>query len=372
MNKALLASTALVGAALLSAPAMAGSVGTGKNMSVNLNGMVFFQAHVLDGGPAGDTRGYDFDMPEAEAWIKASNKGDNGITYGVRVELEINTDQTTNADEIYAFLKGDFGTVELGDNDGVSNQWLEGAHKTHAGASGPFGGLMGLAPVFLSGGHPKSLARTDWQPWTSSDRTKVTYMTPKFSGFQAGVSYTPDGGANGASFGEKDNNGSFENMMEVGLRYGGKFNDVGVNASLVYESAGQEAGGTQKEDLAILAAGARFTMGKVSVGANFRDNGNKDFTAAQVAAGADGGSFYAVGAGYNMGKGTKTSLWFSSGSDETSSTVSRDTTRWGLGAQKVMAPGWILRADYNSIKTTKTGSTDSDQQAVILTNFFLF
>ena len=147
MNKALLASTAIVGAALLSAPAMAGSVGTGKNYSVNLNGMVFFQGHVLDGGADGFTRGYGLNMPEAELWVKATNKSDNGITYGVRVELEVNTNATGNADEIYAFLKGDFGAVTLGDQDGVSNQWLEGAHKPHAGASGPFGGLMCLAKV---------------------------------------------------------------------------------------------------------------------------------------------------------------------------------------------------------------------------------
>ena len=38
MNKALLASTALVGAALLSAPAYAGTVGTGNNMAVGRRG----------------------------------------------------------------------------------------------------------------------------------------------------------------------------------------------------------------------------------------------------------------------------------------------------------------------------------------------
>ena len=370
MNKALLASTALVCAALLSAPAYAGTVGTGNNMSVNMNGMIWFQGHVLDGGGDGHKRGYDFDIPEAEVWIKASNKANNGITYGVRVELEVNTDSSSNADEVYAFLKGDFGTIEMGDNDGVSNQWLDGAYKTHAGMSGPFGGLGGIAPVFLSAGMPNSLSRTDWQPWTSSDRTKITYITPKFSGLQAGISYTPDGGANGASFGEKDNNGSWEDMMEFGLRYSNKFNDVGVNASVVYESASREAG-SSSEDIDILAAGARFSFGAVSIGANFRDNGNKDFTAAQVAAGADGGSYYAVGLGYKMG-GLKTSIWYSAGSDETSSTVSRDVTRWGIGAQKVMAKGWLLRADYNSLEYTKTGATDVEQSAVILTNMFLF
>ena len=70
--------------------------------------------------------------------------------------------------------------------------------------------------------------------------------------------------------------------------------------------------------------------------------------------------------------GLKTSIWYSAGSDEASSTVSRDVTRWGIGAQKVMAKGWLLRADYNSLEYTKTGATDVEQSAVILTNMFLF
>ena len=48
MKKALLASTALVGAALLSAPALAGTVGSGDNLEVRLSGFMWFQAHALD------------------------------------------------------------------------------------------------------------------------------------------------------------------------------------------------------------------------------------------------------------------------------------------------------------------------------------
>ena len=48
MKKALLASTALVGAALLSAPAQAGTVGSGDNLAVSLRGVMFFQASFLD------------------------------------------------------------------------------------------------------------------------------------------------------------------------------------------------------------------------------------------------------------------------------------------------------------------------------------
>ncbi|MFT5181786.1 MAG: outer membrane protein OmpU, partial [Alphaproteobacteria bacterium] len=93
MKKALLASTALVGAALLSAPAQAGTVGSGDSMSVSLKGLVFFQAVLRDEDQsAGYGRGYRLGIPEAEIKVTAKNTADNGITYGVEIEMEVNTD----------------------------------------------------------------------------------------------------------------------------------------------------------------------------------------------------------------------------------------------------------------------------------------
>ena len=74
MKKALLASTALVGAALLSAPAQAGTVGAGDNLEVRLSGFMFFQAAFLDEDrQTGFGRGYRFSIPETEIHVNASN-----------------------------------------------------------------------------------------------------------------------------------------------------------------------------------------------------------------------------------------------------------------------------------------------------------
>ncbi|MDH3738321.1 MAG: porin, partial [Alphaproteobacteria bacterium] len=149
MKKALLASTALVGAALLSAPAQAGTVGSGDNLAVTLSGFMWFQASWLDeDNQSGFGRGHAFQIPETEIRINATNTADNGIKYGVIIELETNTDISNNGDEVYAQLSGDFGTVQLGDQDSATNTMLVGAFQAHKGLSGPFGGLGGLLPVF--------------------------------------------------------------------------------------------------------------------------------------------------------------------------------------------------------------------------------
>ncbi|NKB49319.1 MAG: porin [Alphaproteobacteria bacterium] len=382
MKKALLASTALVGAALLSAPAQAGTVGSGDNLAVRLSGFMWFQAHVLDeqgSQRAGFGRGYDFDIPETEVHINASNTADNGIKYGVSIEMEVNTDASDNGDEVWAFLSGDFGRIEMGDQDDVTNRMLVGAFQAHKGISGPFGGLGGVFPVFHNGfgavgalGSPY-LYRTDIQAATSSDRTKVIYFSPRFSGFQVGASFTPDSGANGASFGETDNDTSFNNMISLGLNYTGKFDDVGVSATVSYETAEQEIDGADNvnEDLELLHIGAKVDFAGFTVGANYRDNGDSTLSTAAVSAGADQGDYWAVGAGYQQGP-WGVSAWYSLGERDVSSSVENTVERWGLGARYAIAPGWQVRADYNNATQETTGSEDLKAQAFILTNMFNF
>ena len=60
-------------------------------------------------------RGYSFIVDESELKIDARNTADNGITYGVRIELNAATADNAGADEAYAFLRNEWGRIELGD-----------------------------------------------------------------------------------------------------------------------------------------------------------------------------------------------------------------------------------------------------------------
>lgn len=383
MKKTLLASTALIGAALLTAPAHAGTVGSGDNLAVRLSGFMWFQANVLDEDiSAGSGRGFDFDIPETELHINASNTADNGIKYGVSIEMEVNTDATNNGDEVWAFLSGDFGRIEMGDQDDATNRMLVGAFQAHQGICGPFGGLGCLAPVFQGGGsEPFMIARTDWQVGTSSDRTKVIYFSPRFSGFQVGASFTPDGGGNGASFGETDNDGDFEKMIGLGINYTGKFDDVGLSASVLYERADDEdAAGADNtmEDLEVLFIGAKVDFAGFTVGADYRDNNDSLRSTAAVTAGADGGQWWSVAAGYKMGP-WGVSAWYGAGERDASTTVTEEITRYGVGGRYAIAPGWQVRADLSFLEWENRGGTasstanpDQDSTAFILTNMFNF
>ncbi len=376
MKKALLASTAIVGAALLSAPAQAGTVGSGDNLEVRLSGFMWFQGHWLDeDSSAGFGRGYDFDIPETEVHLNARNTADNGITYGVSIELEVNTDATNNGDEVWAFLDGDFGRVEMGDQDDATNRMLVGAYQAHQGICGPFGGLGCILPVFHSALGDNFIARTDWQVGTSSDDTKVIYFSPRFSGFQIGASFTPDSGGSGASFGEVDNNGSYESMIGLGINFTEKFGDFGVSVSGLYETADVEniSGSpttAKQEDLEVYYIGAKVDYAGFTVGANYTDAGDSSFLVSEANAGAGDAKLYQVAVGYKQGP-WGVSAWYSNGEQDNTGTTEDETERWGIGGRYAIAPGWQIRADY-SANDVKIADVSNDSQAFILTNMINF
>ncbi|MBO6784423.1 MAG: porin, partial [Alphaproteobacteria bacterium] len=309
MKKTLLASSALVGASLIAAPAMAGTVGSKDAMSVSLSGTLWFAIALVDEDvSAGEGRGYKFKVNETEVHVKAENTADNGIKYGVEIELNGGGSDGSAADESYAYLDSDqWGRLELGDNDDASNRMQLGSWNAHKGLGGPFGGLGMLLTGWESLGGDNLVARADWQPLTSGDSTKMTYFTPRFAGFQLGASLTPDSGVQAGTadlFGETDNDGDFENTVGLGANYVGKFDEVGIGLSVVGEFGDDEStsGSDQaQEDLEIWGIGGKVDFAGFTFGAHWRDYGDTNLTNAVANAGGDGGDQWSVGLGYQAG-----------------------------------------------------------------------
>lgn len=387
MKKTLLATTALVGAAVLAAPANAGAVGSKDMMNVTVGGIFWFSAYMKDeDNNTGNGRGYGFTVSETEVWIGASNTADNGIKYGVNIELAAGAADTTDADEAYAFLDSkSWGRIELGDQDDATNRMHMGAWNATKGAGGPLGGLGDLNTVFngVGGNGAAFIARSDYQTFTTSDDTKATYFSPRFSGFQIGASWTPDTGevSGGPATADNDNDGDFENTLSLAANYSGKFDNVGVGFSIhTQQGTDENATGAEIEDLDIWGVGGKVSVAGFTFGANYNNLGDTLLTAAQTAAGADAGSIWAFGAGYQAGP-WGVSAWYLNGSQDNTNAAARETeiTRYGLGAGYAVAPGWALRAEltflnHENIRTgAATGGTaDNDGKGFLLVNRFVF
>jgi predicted porin len=387
MKKTLLASTALVGAGLLAAPASAGTVGAKDGMNVSLSGLAWFTTTIYDEDlSVNKGRGYKFSMNEAEIHIKASNTADNGIGYGLTVELNAGSNDGTAADEVFVHIDSDqWGRLELGDQDDASDRMMMGSWQANKGTGGPYGGL-GTQSMFSSRASAP-LSNANWQVATTSDATKATYFSPRFAGFQVGASLTPDSGQSaGAAGQDADNDGDLENVISYGVNYVGKFDEIGVGLSFVGQSGDAESAtgnDEAEEDVSIWSVGTKLDFAGFTLGAHYTDGGESGVTTVNANNGAEQGSVWGVGLGYQAGP-WGVSAWYTDYSADNATTspagaLETELTRIGFGVGYAVAPGWKMTADVEifSHDNISNGAgvgttTDNDGRGFMLNNRFSF
>jgi outer membrane protein OmpU len=244
LKKLTLGTSALIGAGFLTAgtilPAAAAEVKAGGALDITITGFAYFRFH---GGEIDDarldnsfSRNLDFSN-DTEVHILARGKDEqSGTEYGATIEFEADTNQTFNTDETWIFLKGGWGEVRLGDEDGVTDNSQVSAATIAAGT----GGLDGSVIDVFAGGATFRLSNTD-------DATKIRYYTPTFGGFSVGVSYTPQQVALNSGVGNGDNlapkNVQAQNFVEAALVYKGAFSGVGLLASITGAVCDWKGGG---------------------------------------------------------------------------------------------------------------------------------
>lgn len=266
MKKTLLGTTALVAAGLIAGPALASDP-----LTVTVGGSVTAGFYVIDADEVGATKYNDtaVKLVARNIDIKAEGTLDNGMVAGVLATLSLGDDwnwggNTNNAmfRELFAYLEGGFGRFEIGGTDGA-------AFKMHY-----------TSPWFVPGNgvdSPNILNATDVSydgfrhstfSLMAADANKVTYFTPRFAGFQLGLSYTPETSLNGPSsngLGLNPNDSSIEEVVEVALNYAGSFGsvDVGVDGFYVSGEAPSFTPGADPEEYGF---GLNLGMGGFTLG----------------------------------------------------------------------------------------------------------
>ena len=183
MKKNLLGSTAILGASLLMA---AGAAAQGPDLSIS--GHVKFEMW-FDDQDEDLARVEHFEIDDAEIRFIARARADNGLRYGLKIELDIDEfSGDVGTDEARIQLSGGWGTMRLGDDDGVEEVMTYAGENLMIGQSG-FDGGLGSGFDFL-GAFPRGPDLVG----DTEDATKISYFTPRFLGIQAGVSFTPDSG----------------------------------------------------------------------------------------------------------------------------------------------------------------------------------
>ncbi len=284
MKKLLYGTTALVAAGLLSSGAYAADP---IKLSVGGYFSGAFTYQDQDDGtvagvaePAANTRSHGI-VREAEVIFSGSTTLDNGIKVGVNIQLEAQSSADV-IDESYIWFEGSWGRIQLGAEDDAAYLLNVGANKAtnfFFGVNSPVFSMVecGTNNVSLFAVPTMASGRPDtggtagigcfvgaYSPLLTSDREKITYFTPKFGGFQFGLSYTPNnheepnvGDAGGTYAGARGDatTGTQGEVISIGANWSGKLAELDIRVSAGYQSADLEANNTTTAIAALDRAG---------------------------------------------------------------------------------------------------------------------
>ena len=287
MRITLLATTALAAAGMVAVGTSPASAA--ERLKLELGG--YFQAYYVfvdqkkssSGQPADDRRWNDLKR-EGEIFFKGEVALDNGMKVGVQVELEAETcgDQI---DESYLYFQGDFGKVIIGSENSAAYLMSYGAPAVDAN----FDGADPNYRIFQPGGN-RAAATQAYAPVMTGDSEKITYMSPRFSGFAGGISYTGDnceeasvgqlcakGGAFAGLPGQRRGGlqgnavAQQRDIVELALNYEQKFDGFGIAAGATYgwgkiENRGAFANAKNQQQW---TAGLNLTFGQFTVGGGY-------------------------------------------------------------------------------------------------------
>lgn len=189
-------------------------------------------ARNIPGGPDEFGLGSLFAVEDSNLYFNATGRMDNGWTdqtfYDWLLNFTGDTNENKAVTENRLRLKSRLGTLMIGNTQGVENIMARGAYAIPGGTGG-FDGNFKCTTI-----RPTGLLLTTDMVGATKYATKITYVTPRFYGLQAGVSYTPNSEHKGeGSNGEPHNKTSSKtpkvpfdvNNVALGLNYMHDFND---------------------------------------------------------------------------------------------------------------------------------------------------
>jgi predicted porin len=269
MRKVLLGTTALGAAALLAGPVAAQDGKISLGVGGYYQNFLTFTEQDYDGTDGNDYHEFQV-RHEGEIHFKGETTLDNGLTVGFQAQLEALT-SGDQMDETYMYFTGSWGRLVLGSENSAADLMQYAAPAAGLGVNSP-----NFAPF-----RQNSSAGTSTYLNRTSDANKITYFTPRFGGFQLGVSYTPNVDAvegNSQSHGlvTSEDVGDQANFFTLGANFVNSFGgfDIAVAAGLEYGFLEQnDALGTFDDHLG-LSTGVNFGFAGFTIGGSILHSNN--------------------------------------------------------------------------------------------------
>jgi len=290
MKKVLYGTTALAAAGAMAASPAAAEEGVQLGLGGYYN--TFFGVSSYDEA-SNDPR--DFGptglYADGEVHFKGKTTLDNGITFGVQIELEA-FQSGDQIDENYAFVEGSFGRLVIGGENTVGYMMQYAAPNVGTPInSGWITSFVPPPPSSTTGFRTPALSTyID----LANDDHALNYYSPRFSGFQVGASYVPAATVNGEGKNfpvYADKKTENHDLFVVGVNYVESFGDIDVAVAGGYRHADAAKGGGQ-DDPEQYSAGLNLGFAGFTVGGSYALESSDRTTDGW---GADLGVAYSVG-----------------------------------------------------------------------------
>ena len=342
MKKVLLGTAAVAFGLILAAPAKAE---VKLDLAGHFKGYVFYtDQDDLAGGA--EPRAFDI-VRDTEIHFTGETTLDNGLTVGFHTEADIDDEDTFTTEESYAYFSGSWGRVNFGKEDGAAYLLQVAAPS----ADDNYDGIRQYVSPFNTTGLSASV---DYANDVAVGENKITYLTPVFSGFQAGVSYTPElgGGSQGVASNISNDANDLGDVYEAAVRYDGQFDNVGFTVGAGYELASQDGadGGAVTDDLQEWNVGLDLNWSAFGLGAVYTttDSGTDSDVDTWV-----------VGADYTTGPYKLGVSYLNQDAD-----AGTETDRYTGGVVYTYGPGLTFRGSVSYVDVD--AAADSDGTSVLL------
>ena len=336
MRKLLLTTTALVAAGAICTAATASDF--------SISGDFKWSYDERDSGISVDGASGDRMYTEQNVTMKWVNKTDSGLEISMHTTLNSegaggNASEIVTNEENAIKIKGGFGTIQLGNDDGAGDQLTRTAHDILGTPDALHGDLPAFHRSAATSGTTGNLGDDNADlPTDIDDEANITYILPKMGGLTVGVSYRDAG------------TGASENGDET--EFAGKFEFAAgeVNGALHYGQHSQDGATVGATSLDASSMAIDLSMGNIR--AVFAQ-AQKDVSATVESEITDFGVSYKINDGLNLAV-VMTEV------DENTGGETLDVTT--VGASYTIASGLTAHLTYHDYdyKAGSSGETNDD------------
>ena len=275
---------------------------------------------------------------------------DNGLTVGTHIEAAADGGDGFDIDESYIFFSGDWGKVNVGRTWGTPK--ILGVYAPSADANID-GFSHFIQPINFTAAGLTNIGETDYEQDVSAKVDKISYISPLFSGFQGGVTFTPTVNNTSRSItGNSTDDPELSDVYEGAIRFENKLDDTtSYRLGAAYTKAQTEIQSTDSRTA--WNVGADADIGAIGVGISYQVD--------DLGSNSDEVKYLVVGADYTVDNVVYGTSYY----NKDDGVNNFDLDRYSVGATYKVIPGLSFRGSVGYYDINQ-GTTDVNATAVLI------